>query len=97
MGEERYIFGIRAIIEAIGAETPINKVFLQKGLQGDLFSKLEGILRKEHISTSYVPLQKLEKLARGNHQGAVALIASIGFKPFELTIETILEEKTNPL
>lgn len=97
MKEERHIYGIRAIMEAVGAETPINKVYLQKGLQGELFSKLEGVLRKERISTSYVPIQKLDKMSSGNHQGAVALISSIAFQPFEATIENILKAQSQPL
>lgn len=91
------IYGIRAILEAIEAEQSINKVYLQKGLQGDLFHQLEGVLRKAHISTSYVPIQKLDKLAQGNHQGAVASLSQIDFKELEPTLESILTTEKTPL
>ncbi|NKI33240.1 23S rRNA (guanosine(2251)-2'-O)-methyltransferase RlmB [Croceivirga thetidis] len=97
MKDGQRIFGIRAIIEAIDAEQAINKVYLQKGLQGDLFQQLEGMLRKQKISTSYVPIQKLDKLVHGNHQGAVASLSKIEFQDFESTIESILEREKSPL
>ena len=59
MKEAQQIYGIRAILEAVEAEQSINKVYLQKGLQGELFQHLEGVLRKAHVSTSYVPIQKI--------------------------------------
>ena len=42
MEKETKIYGIRAIMEAIEAENAIDKVFLQKGLSGDLFAALEN-------------------------------------------------------
>ena len=97
MEKSQLIFGIRAIIEAIDAEQSINKVYLQKGLEGPLFQQLEGILRKAHISTSYVPIQKLDKLVQGNHQGAVARLSKVDFQPLGPTVEEILEKKEVPL
>jgi 23S rRNA (guanosine2251-2'-O)-methyltransferase len=53
------IFGIRAVIEAINAGKTISKVFVQKDLGGSLFSELNGLIKKHHIATSYVPVEKL--------------------------------------
>lgn len=97
MVQSQLIYGIRAIIEAIDAEQSINKVYLQKGLEGPLFQQLEGILRKAHISTSYVPIQKLDKLVQGNHQGAVARLSKVDFQQLGPTVEEILEKKEAPL
>ena len=40
--ETTNIFGIRAIIEAIESGSSINKVYLQKGLRGNLFLRMVG-------------------------------------------------------
>jgi len=56
MKNETTIFGIRAIIEAIKSKETIDKVFIQKGLRGELFHELEHLLRKEGINFSYVPV-----------------------------------------
>src|SRR5690606_39888996 len=76
MENETTIFGIRAVIEAIKSGENIDKIFLQKGLQGDLFRELEQLLKKERLNSSYVPVEKLNKLTTKNHQGAVAQIRS---------------------
>lgn len=97
MQKVNQIYGIRAIIEAIQASKPINKIYLQKGLKGDLFKELESTLRQKKISSSYVPIEKLNRLTDQNHQGAIAKISSIGFQEFETLMEQILERNTTPL
>ncbi|MEN8788094.1 MAG: 23S rRNA (guanosine(2251)-2'-O)-methyltransferase RlmB [Flavobacteriaceae bacterium] len=91
MEETSEIYGIRAVIEAIKAEKPINKLYIQKGLQGSLLRELDGLVRDQGISTSYVPVQKLNKLCSKNHQGVVALISPVSFRPLEEMIEEALQ------
>lgn len=97
MEENLQIFGTRAIIEAIKADKPINKVYLQKGLKNPLSYQLEQLLKENKISVSYVPLEKLNKLSQKNHQGAIAHISPIAFQDFETIVDTILAAKENPL
>lgn len=97
MNNETSIFGIRAIIEAINSGKNIDKVFIQKGLKGDLFQQLEITLRKSKISTSYVPIEKLNRLSKGNHQGAVAHISPIKFYDIEELVSSTLESSKAPL
>lgn len=97
MEKETTIFGIRAVIEAIKAGESIDKVFLQKGLRGDLFHELEQLLRKEGINSSYVPIEKLNRLTKKNHQGAVAQIAPIDFYELEDLVMRVMESGKTPL
>ena len=66
MEKTSQIYGIRAVIEAIKSNEAIDKVFIQKGLKGDLFRELEGTLRKNGISVAYVPIEKLNRLSTHN-------------------------------
>ncbi len=91
------IYGIRAVLEAIKAEQPINKIFLQKGLKGELFKELESSIRKAGISASYVPVEKLNRLTRNNHQGVVAQISPVTFHDFEQLVEEVISKEKNPL
>ncbi len=97
MTKETQIFGIRAILEAIEAGKTIDKVFLQKGLRGELFNELEVTLRKEGISTSYVPAERLNRITRKNHQGAIAQIAPVEFYDLEALTVSIFEKGEIPL
>ncbi|HIP48210.1 MAG TPA: RNA methyltransferase, partial [Lutibacter sp.] len=92
MQNTEYIFGIRAIIEAINANEEFEKIYLQKDLKGSLMNELNGIIRKNKIASSYVPIEKLNKLSKfQNHQGAVAKISAITFQDLEEVIERELE------
>ncbi len=97
MEKDTTIFGIRAVIEAIKSGENIDKVFLQKGLRGDLFTELEDLLRKERLNTSYVPVEKLNRLTKKNHQGAVAQIAPISFYNIEDLVMNVIESGKTPL
>lgn len=97
MQKTTQIYGIRAILEAINTNEPIDKVFIQRGLKGDLFKELEGVLRKNHINASYVPIEKLNRLTKNNHQGVVANISPITFHELQALVEKVMEVKKNPL
>jgi len=97
MSKTTQIYGIRAIIEAINSDEPIDKVFLQKGLRGDLYRELESLMRRKGINNSYVPIEKLNRLTKNNHQGAVANISPITFYKIEELVASVLENDKTPL
>ena len=98
MKNETTIFGIRAIIEAIKSNETIDKVFVQKGLKGELFQELEALLRTEGINSSYVPVEKLNRLSKGgNDQGAVANISPIEFHDIDDLVLNVIESGKTPL
>lgn len=76
------IYGLRPVIEALTSGTAIERVYLQKGLTGQLAADLAARLRKAEIPVQYVPIEKLNKLTTGNHQGVVATMASIKYHQF---------------
>ena len=95
--EKNYIFGIRAIIEAVEAGKTIDKLFIQKGLHNDLFAELWKLVREKRINYKHVPLEKINRLTRKNHQGVFAFISPIDFHNIEDVIPNLYEEGKNPL
>ncbi len=92
------IFGIRAVIEAIDSNATIQKVYLQKDLKGSLFSELNSMIKEHNISTSFVPIEKLNHLSKNsNHQGVVATISPIDFYDLEELINKTLKSGATPL
>lgn len=96
MSTTTQIYGIRAVMEAINADEPIDKVFVQKGLRGELAKELEALMRKQGVSFAYVPPEKLNRLSRNNHQGVVASISPITFHVLEELVEKVLAAKAAP-
>ena len=98
MEKSQNIFGIRAIIEAIESDASINKIYLQKGLRGNLYYELDKLIKSNKIATSTVPVEKLDRLSKNNnHQGAVAQISPIKFYDLEVLLETINKKEKTPL
>jgi len=97
MQDQTLIFGIRAVIEAINSNKTIHKVFLQKGLKGELFSELETLLRQYSVNASYVPIEKLNRLTKNNHQGVIAQISPVEFHDLETLVLNVMESGKTPL
>ena len=96
--ETTNIFGIRAIIEAIESGSTINKIYLQKGLRGELFFELNKLIKTKSLTTSMVPVEKLDRLSKNsNHQGAVAQISPVEFHDLETLIEQTVASGATPL
>ena len=97
------IFGLRAIIEAINSDKEFEKIYIQKEIKGELANELKFLIRKKNISSSFVPIEKLNKLSKSdsnrtqNHQGAVAKISSITFSELDELIEQVLNTDKTPL
>ncbi len=93
---EKPIFGIRAVEEAIDAGKEIDKIFIKKGLQGELFKGFFKKLQEQKIPFQYVPVEKLNRISQKNHQGVIAYISPIVYYNIEQIIPTLYEEGKEP-
>ncbi|WP_419241430.1 23S rRNA (guanosine(2251)-2'-O)-methyltransferase RlmB [Cardinium endosymbiont of Nabis limbatus] len=91
------IFGCRAVIETIRAGRTIEKVFFQKKIKTAHAKALYELVCKHEIPFSYVPIEKLDRIVRGNHQGVVAVLSPILFTPLDLVVQTTFEKGKAPL
>jgi len=96
MDKQLMIFGIRTLIEAIQEGKEIDKVFIQKGLRGDLYPELYQLIKEREIPYSLVPIEKINRLTRKNHQGVVAFISSIQYQKIEQVIPMLYEQGKTP-
>ena len=92
-----FVFGIRAVIEAIKAGRDIETIYLQRGLAGDLFTELKTLLSGTLIPLSSVPVEKLNRMTQKNHQGVIAVISPITYQNIEDIIPTVFEKGEIPL
>jgi 23S rRNA (guanosine2251-2'-O)-methyltransferase len=93
---EELIFGIRAVIEAIQAGKEIDKILIKKGLTGDLFKELFDLIRTHQIAFQYVPIEKINRVSRKNHQGVLAFVSPVALQRIEDIIPTIFENGETP-
>lgn len=96
MERNEYIFGIRAVMEAIEAGKDIDKILIKKDLQGELASELFDLIRQYHIVTQKVPVERINKITRKNHQGVVAILSAVTYHSLENIVPQIYEEGMLP-
>tara|TARA_B100000902_G_C27266503_1_gene893819 strand:- start:79 stop:828 length:750 start_codon:yes stop_codon:yes gene_type:complete len=94
---QNYIYGIRPIIQAIESGKTIDKLFIQKGLHNELFANLWKLVRLRRINYKHVPLEKINRLTKKNHQGVFAFISPIEFHNIEDVIPMLYEDGKTPL
>lgn len=90
------IFGIRAVIEAIEAGKEIDKVIVKRELQGDLFRELTTVLKAHDIPVQKVPVERIDRFTRKNHQGVIAFLSAITYEKIEDIIPFLYEQGKNP-
>lgn len=86
------IYGLRPVLEALSSGTQLDKVFMQKGLVGQIVPQLRAAIEAAHVPVQYVPVEKLNSLVHGNHQGVVASIATIAYQHFETLAQHLLDD-----
>lgn len=95
--KENTIFGIYPVKEAIKSEVTFDKVYVQKDLDSDKINTIVSDLEKQNVTINVVPIEKLNRLTHGNHQGIVAITSPITFSTLESIVETVIAEKEYPL
>ncbi len=95
--KEDFVFGTRAVIEAVRAGKSIDKILIKNGLNNELFGELYHLIKELKLPFQYVPLEKINRITRKNHQGVVALISSIDFFRIEDILPTVFEKGEDPL
>lgn len=91
-----YIYGLRAIIEAIREGRSIDKLFIKKDLSGELASELFGLMREHHIVAQRVPVERLNRITRKNHQGAIAILSAIEYANLGNLVTSLFDEGVLP-
>ncbi|MEI7980882.1 MAG: 23S rRNA (guanosine(2251)-2'-O)-methyltransferase RlmB [Bacteroidota bacterium] len=97
MKKETYIYGIRPAIEAIKSGKELEKIFLQNGLKGEGFRELFNFIRELEIPFQFVPVEKLNRLSRQNHQGVIAYVSEITYQRIEDLVPYVFEQGRQPL
>lgn len=78
-------------MEAIEAGKDIDKIFVAKDLQGDLAAQLLGLARKMHVITQRVPVERINRITRKNHQGVLAMMSAVTYHRLDHLVPELYE------
>lgn len=91
-----YVYGIRAVIEAINAGKEIDKIFIKKDLQSEIGTKLLDLIKEHHIHVQRVPVERINRITRKNHQGVLAILSAITYHRLDYLVPQLYEEGRLP-
>ncbi len=89
--KQQIVYGLRPVLEALASGAQIERVLMQKGMNSSLLGELRSQMREREIPSQYVPVEKLNRITSGNHQGVVAMIAAVRYRSFMELVETLGE------
>lgn len=92
-----YIYGIRAVIEAAEAGKEFDKVLISNTLQSALAPELMTALKSRGILIQKVPVEKIDRITRRNHQGVLAILSAVSYCSLATLVPTLFEEGKMPL
>lgn len=91
------VFGLHPVMEAIRAGKEFDKIFMQKGLHGELAMELRALLKEHNMIFKAVPVEKLNRLTRKNHQGVFGFISPVNFFNLGDVLMDTYEKGKSPL
>ena len=92
----QYIYGIHAVLEALDAGKDIDKILMSKTLNDETAKQISERARQLRIPVQRVPVQKIDRTTRRNHQGVLALMAAVTYYRVEDLVPQLFDEGENP-
>ena len=92
----QYIYGIHAVLEALDACKDIDKIFLSKTLNNDTAQEISDRARALRVPVQRVPVQKIDRITRRNHQGVLAMMSAVTYYRIEDVVPQLFDAGENP-
>lgn len=94
--ENEMVFGIRAVLEALDAGVELDKIFIKRESRSELMQELVKAIGERSIPVRKVPIEKLNRLTRKNHQGVIAFKAATTYFRLHDVVPRLYEEGYHP-
>ncbi len=94
---DNLVFGRQPVAELLNSDKTVDKILLQQSASGDIIPMIKQKAAEKVIPLQYVPVEKLNALTGGNHQGVIAFTAAITFQSIEDVLPFVIEKGETPL
>ena len=96
MSREGIIIGFHGVEELLHSDVTIGKVYVNNQADKQKIGVLRQLAKKSNTPFQMVPIEKLNRITRANHQGVIAIKSPIEFVPLEETITRLFENGEPP-
>lgn len=94
---ENMLYGLKPLEEAFLAGKQVDKVFVQRNLTSEDILTVIKLAQDHKVPVSKVPIEKLNRFTRKNHQGVVAFLSAITYSTTEFVMNQVYEKGETPL
>ena len=95
--KNQIVYGKHAVMEALEAGKTFEKLLLQKSFSKQVERQFGPMIRERSIPVQFVPVEKLNRLTQGNHQGVVGYLPLIDYYKLSDILPHIYEKGQAPL
>lgn len=88
------VFGIQSVLETLRSGKEIDRLLVQRELGN---TEILDLAHEKGIQVQKVPVEKLNRITRKNHQGAIAFVSAIHYAKLENVIADTFEKGQIPL
>ena len=88
------VFGIQSVLETLRSGKEIERLLIQKDLS---FPEIQQLATELQAPLSKVPVEKLNRLTRKNHQGVVCFISPVRYVSAHNVLTQVYEDGKTPL
>lgn len=93
---DEMIFGIHAVREALQAGEDIDYIYVKRDTNSALMADLLRALGDQRVPIRKVPVEKLNRLTRKNHQGIIAIKSATIYYKLEQVIPALYDAGRSP-
>lgn len=83
-------------MEAMSSNVEIDKLLIARKSESEISKELLDLAKENKVPLLYVPVEKLNRITRKNHQGAIAFISAVSYVPLEELINSCYEKGKDP-
>ncbi len=95
--ESLMVFGIHPVSDSSMTGRTFERVFIQRDSTNPALRTLRKQLESKGVAYTLVPVEKLNRLTRGNHQGVVGFLSVIDYAKLDQVIPELFTRELHPL
>ena len=97
MENNDFIFGVRPVIEALDSGKGIDKILMSRNITSDISKEILQKAEKANVPVQKVPIEKLNRITRKNHQGVIAIDSPVAYARLDFLVPKLYEDGIVPL
>ncbi|MBO0930717.1 23S rRNA (guanosine(2251)-2'-O)-methyltransferase RlmB [Fibrella sp. HMF5036] len=87
------VYGIQSVIETLKSDQQIDKLYMEIGMSNP---DIQNLAFQNRVTIQRVPVDKLNRLTRKNHQGVVCLVAAVTYVKLSNVMADVHERGETP-